>query len=212
MSEDLRILQNNKADSTRIVAQKPSNSEGFNGDIAVGNTANGSSLFAKISNAWYEFSSNESLEAFSQPISGSASYFPGGFHDTGTSNFLPLGRNLDEQGTFAGSGAENAEATLLLVYDARPISLTVRSTNNLGDSYIKIYSASNGLNINSSNTATLIETSSTINCASAHTAYTFSLSGNYILSAGNILAIQLVTTNNHNTICYSFTLDYDVVV
>ena len=36
MDRDLRILNNNKRDATRIVSRKPSSGEGNNGDIAVG--------------------------------------------------------------------------------------------------------------------------------------------------------------------------------
>ena len=52
MDRDLRILNNNKRDATRIVTRKPSDGEGSNGDIAVGNTAKGPMLFLKAKNRW----------------------------------------------------------------------------------------------------------------------------------------------------------------
>ena len=210
MNRDIRVLQNNKADVTKIVTQKPSNSEGVDGDIAVGNTANGSSLFAKIKNVWYEFSSNESFGDSAPRVQGSVSFIFGGYTDTGTSNFIPIGRHFDEVGTTDGSGTANQAVALLLPYDCRIISITLRSTAVLGDSNVKIYSAPDGANINSSATTHLIETSATVSCSVAHTTYRFDFSGHYTLPANNIAQFQLTTTNNQVNVNYILTLDYDI--
>ena len=53
MNREQRILNHNKRDATRIVSRKPSDSEGNNGDFAVGNTAQGPMLFSKSNNRWY---------------------------------------------------------------------------------------------------------------------------------------------------------------
>ena len=52
MNREQRILNHNKRDATRIVSRKPSNSEGNNGDFAVGNTAQGPMLYFKSQNKW----------------------------------------------------------------------------------------------------------------------------------------------------------------
>ena len=72
-----RILGHNKADRTKIVRRKPHDNEGADGDFAIGDTPGGVSLFAKIKNKWYEFSSNESLEGSSRRIQGVAFHFKG---------------------------------------------------------------------------------------------------------------------------------------
>ena len=59
MNRDIRLLQHRTSDATRIVIQKPFNSEGNNGDLAIGNTSDGIKLFAKINNRWYTFSADE---------------------------------------------------------------------------------------------------------------------------------------------------------
>ena len=214
MNRDIRVLQNNKADATKIVTQKPSNSEGVNGDIAVGNTANGSSLFAKIKNAWYEFSSNESFGDSVPRVQGSVSYIFGGFTENGTDNFLPIGRHFYEigQASVDGSGASNYSAALLLPYDCRIISVSLRSTVVLGNSNVKIYSAPDGANVTASSTTHLIETSETISCSTAHTVYRYNFSGHYTLPAGNIVLFRLITANNQVNVNFTLTLDYDVVV
>ena len=212
MNRDIRVLQNNKADATKIVTQKPSNSEGVNGDIAVGNTANGSSLFAKIKNVWYEFSSNESFGDSIPRVQGSVSYIFGGFTENGTSNFLPIGRHFHESGSMGGSGTENYSNALLLPYDCRVISISLRSTVVLGNSTIKIYSVPDNANVDSTSTTHLIETSETISCSTAHTVYRYNFSGHYTLQAGNLVAFQLTTGNNQVNVGFTLTLDYDVVV
>jgi hypothetical protein len=58
MDRETRALKNLKASFPTIVRRKPSPSEGFHGDIAIGNTADGIKLFVKIGGRWYTFSSD----------------------------------------------------------------------------------------------------------------------------------------------------------
>tara|TARA_R100000458_G_C8221167_1_gene205479 strand:+ start:169 stop:807 length:639 start_codon:yes stop_codon:yes gene_type:complete len=212
MNREERMLYNKKADVTKLVKMKPGNGEGKNGDLAVGNTANGTSLFAKISNKWYEFSSEESLGAFSQRITGSVSYEFGGYDDSGTGNFLTIGQHFSETSASPGDGTTNEAISLLLPYDCKIISLTVRSIVALGASTFKVYSAPDGANIDVSSTAHLVETSESVNASSANTAYTFNLKANYKLPAGNIAQFYLTTTGNQNHLNYVLTLDYDIPI
>jgi len=62
MNREQRILNHNKRDATRIVSRKPSNSEGNNGDFAVGNTAEGPMLFSKINNKWHSSKPKKNIE------------------------------------------------------------------------------------------------------------------------------------------------------
>ena len=55
MNREQRILDHTTRDATMIVSRKPSNTEGNNGDFAVGNTAQGPMLFTKVKNKWYGF-------------------------------------------------------------------------------------------------------------------------------------------------------------
>ena len=77
MDRESRLLSHNKANYTRLVTQKPSNAEGANGDFAVGSTANGIALFAKINNIWYEFAADVAMEEVSRESEESAVYTQG---------------------------------------------------------------------------------------------------------------------------------------
>ena len=56
MDRDTRILSHSKGYSPKIESRKPQNSDGRNGDIAVGNIRGGVKLFVKIGNQWHTFS------------------------------------------------------------------------------------------------------------------------------------------------------------
>ena len=62
MNIEERILDNTLRDATRIVSQKPHDSEGKDGDFAVGNTIDGTKLFAKVKNKWHAFSTRRPEE------------------------------------------------------------------------------------------------------------------------------------------------------
>ena len=56
MNREQRRLSNNTRDATRLVSRKPSDTEGNNGDFAVGDTAQGPMVYVKFSNKWHSFS------------------------------------------------------------------------------------------------------------------------------------------------------------
>lgn len=211
MNRGTRILEHNKADAMKIVSRKPSDTEGIEGDISVGSTANGVSLFAKIGNKWYEFSSNESFGDSTPRVQGSISYLIGGFADSGTSNFLPVGRHFYETGSMS-SGSSDYSNALLLPYDCRVLNLSVRATTALGASTAAIWTAVDGANINSGDTSYRAETSSSVNCSEANKGYNFAFSGGYKIPAKSVLAIQLNTANSQTKVSFVLTLDYDIPV
>ena len=71
MDRELRILNHNKRNATKIVSRKPSPSEGFNGDIYMGNTPDGIIMYAKVKNKWHGFkprTAKDSLSTFEGSI------------------------------------------------------------------------------------------------------------------------------------------------
>ncbi len=57
MDREVRILGNQSMDAIRIVRRKPFETEGRNGDLAMGTTSKGAVLYGKYNNKWYSFSS-----------------------------------------------------------------------------------------------------------------------------------------------------------
>jgi archaellum component FlaG (FlaF/FlaG flagellin family) len=55
-SREERLINYNKSYSPKIVKSKPSNLEGSEGDIAMGNTVSGMRLYIKLNNQWHAFS------------------------------------------------------------------------------------------------------------------------------------------------------------
>lgn len=214
MLRETRILEHNKADAMKIVSRKPSDTEGIEGDISIGSTANGVSLFAKIGNKWYEFSSNESIEKSNLRVKGSVSYVYGGYTDDGHSNFLPMNGSWVERTSI--DETYQGQNTMLLPYDCRVLSITVRSDVALGSTYFYLWHSSDGNNIDSSDTSTRGELSDTINCSAANTAYTFQFSGAYEIPAKSNLAVQINPNGGSNlgdhVLNFIITLDYDIPV
>lgn len=67
MDRELRILNHNKRNVAKTVSRKPSPSEGFNGDIYMGNTPDGIIMYAKVKNKWHGFkprTAKDSLPTF----------------------------------------------------------------------------------------------------------------------------------------------------
>ena len=70
--DKVRQLSVTKSYAPKIVKRKPSSSEGKEGDIALGLTAKGVKLYAKLGNRWYSFSSDEqALESVKDNINAS---------------------------------------------------------------------------------------------------------------------------------------------
>ena len=70
--DKVRQLSVTKSYAPKIVKRKPSSSEGKEGDIALGLTAKGIKLYAKLGNRWYSFSSDEqALESVKDNINAS---------------------------------------------------------------------------------------------------------------------------------------------
>ena len=70
--DKVRQLSTTKSYAPKIVKRKPSSSEGKEGDIALGLTAKGIKLYAKLGNRWYSFSSDEqALESVKDNINAS---------------------------------------------------------------------------------------------------------------------------------------------
>ena len=214
MNREERILNYNKADVTKIVTKKPSDTEGANGDFSIGSTANGVSLFAKINNKWHEFSSNDSLEANEPRIKGSVSYIYGGYFDTAHTNFLPMNGNLLESSSINES--VQTRCAMTLPYDCRVISVTVRADVAIGSTFFYLYHCSNGDFIDSSNNDDRGEKSSTINCIDANKAYTFQFSGNNVIKAKSNLAFQINANGGSDigdhSVNFAIILDYDTPV
>ena len=212
-----RLLGHNKANVTKIVSQKPSNSEGVDGDIAVGNTANGSSLFAKIKNVWYEFVSEESIE--SDTFVSTSSYLHGATV-VKDGNFIPLGGLSNAP---AGDLSESFQGytTYFLPHKARVLSLFIRSEIVLGNVQLELFSIGGGasLLVGIGENTHRIETASTVSCPVANTMYTIPFSGNYKLDAHSNIAIRINGANleidpddDGAHITYVLILDLDVPV
>ena len=90
MNREQRILNHNKRDVTRIVSRKPSNSEGNNGDFAVGNTAQGPMLFSKANNRWYSLEPKTVPARQDATFKGSLHMKSSGIHkyNTGVSDYF----------------------------------------------------------------------------------------------------------------------------
>ena len=70
--DKVRQLSTTKSYAPKIVKRKPSSAEGREGDIALGLTAKGIKLYAKLGNRWYSFSSDEqALESVKDNINAS---------------------------------------------------------------------------------------------------------------------------------------------
>lgn len=215
MNRETRLLQHHKADVTKIVTRKPSDTEGADGDLAVGNTANGVSLFSKINNKWYEFSSNESFGDVTPSIEGSVAYIHGSYATSSTTRFIPL-LGTGESATLAAS--DQGINTMILPYDCRIKSIMLRNDIALGNTYASIYKSDDGANIIVSDATAdfdnRIETSGTINVSSTNTAHTLQFSGDYIIPAKSNIAILVVTSTSSSAYILHFvlTLDYDIPV
>jgi len=219
MNREERILDHNKANVTKIVTKKPSNAEGSNGDINIGNTANGTSLFAKIKNKWYEFSSNESFSDRPTIIKGSMSIVHGcaisGGYGASTLAFLGMNGNDDVRQEI--TSALQMDHVMILPYPCRVISLTMRSEVYMGVTSVYLWSAQSGADILSSDTSLRGELSPITHRIHAGYAYTFTFSGEYKFLAGSSLAIelnanQLDETSLTTDLSWCLILDYDVPV
>jgi len=216
MNREERVLNHNKADVAKIVTRKPSGSEGAEGDIAIGHTANGTSLFAKIGNKWYEFSSNESFGEKELRVKGSISYIHGAWGDAGTSNtFLPMNGSSVKSDSI--DNTDVAINTMLLPFDCRVLSIMLRSDIALGSTSMYLWDSPSGGIIDSSDTSTRGELSPTINMSSAQTSYLFQFSGEYTIPARSNLAVQIFPNGGAGitgsfTANFAMVLDYDIPV
>tara|TARA_R100000152_G_C6727883_1_gene152933 strand:- start:155 stop:814 length:660 start_codon:yes stop_codon:yes gene_type:complete len=217
MNREERILAYNKADVTKIVTKKPSNTEGSNGDIYIGNTPSGTSLFAKIENKWYEFSSNESFNHRPSRIKGSVSFINGAFSTSGFSSSTPkfIGMNGYTSTSQNLTSALQVKHALILPYDCRVVSLSIRPDYYMGKTSIYLWSAESGENILSNDLNYRGELSYKTFSMSAGYTYTFPFSAEYDFSAGTSLAIQVLgnqlDAGSGNTDAnWVLTLDYDI--
>jgi len=195
MRREERILDHLKADKAKIVKRKPPDSEGHNGDIAIGNTPNGVSLFGKIDNKWYEFSSNLSMER--QPrVRGTAHHVIAefsmrtgapdmyvSFHQSGgTDAGEYLNPSLYADGT--------ALKSYLLPWPTRVLSCAFWAGPTLGNTTLDIRNVANGGQTDATNDNQLVE-SVTENLLSPFTTHDFIFSGDYTLPAGSQLYMRL---------------------
>tara|TARA_R110000824_G_scaffold79538_5_gene200324 strand:+ start:510 stop:1154 length:645 start_codon:yes stop_codon:yes gene_type:complete len=212
MNRDIRVLHNNKANNTKIVSQKPSNSEGFDGDIAVGNTANGSSLFAKIKNVWYEFSSNESFgENAHQIIEGSVAYTHGAYTTSATVTYVPFLGLAGTSGGGALASLEEGVNVMILPYDCRVKNIMIRSDIALGDTSAHVLSAVDGEYFSESLGDWTIDVSDTMNASAANTAYTLQFNKNVTIPRKSNIAVGISrSVQSAHTLHFVLTLDYDI--
>ncbi len=211
MNRDLEILKKNTADATMLVSRRPSDTDGHDGDIAMGATSSGVSLFMKVSNKWHEISSDESSDASTPAVRGTPFYINGGYDSSATNNFLPLADRKSEATGFGSGGSINHTTTIITPYTCRVLQLLVRSDTALGaNSQASLYKAVDGSNIEGS--GALIETSDAVNCQYANYVYSLNFSGDYDIPANNIIGVKLKTTGNQTKLVFTLVLDFDVIV
>lgn len=95
MNREQRILDHTKRDATMIVSRKPSNTEGNNGDFAVGNTAQGPMLFGKVKNKWYSFKPRTVPAKQDEIFEGNVYIVPIRAEGTSASNLNPKWVSID---------------------------------------------------------------------------------------------------------------------
>ena len=227
MDRESRLLSHNKANYTRLVTQKPSNAEGANGDFAVGSTANGIALFAKINNIWYEFAADVAMEEVSR-VAGTAWHIYNAFNNDHNDHtfFVALNRSTNTYGSLTSGDVSDFTSShcLLLPYDTRVISMSVWGQPVLGDVTVSIHNVPNGSKVNSSDSTQLVETSPTVNFGAAYKTRTINFSGNYTLKAGSQMYVKFVVNGGSNVtwtgqgegdsynMSFILTLDFDVPV
>ena len=225
MDREKRILDHLKADKAKIVRRKPFDSEGHNGDIAIGNTASGVSLFSKINNKWHEFSSDFSMERHPR-VKGTAWHF----YEAGASDdhtfFMPLNGGGNVHNIISGGTSTDYSAShvLLLPFDTRVLTMSLWGAPVLGSVTVSVYNVPNGTRADSADTSQLIETSPIALFGTAHTTRTITFSGDYILKAGSGMYLRFRMNDGNQVLWdgqdegdyYSFsfvlTLDLDVAV
>ena len=207
MDRDLRILNNNKRDATRIVSRKPSSGEGSNGDIAVGDTAKGPMLFLKVKNRW------KSLKPRSVPPRQDIT-FEGGVHlvySAGVSatsiGWIRLAGTTDihsSHGAAATNGNDNQELAMLMPYNATIKRFTIRATNGSipenttirlfilkdGETNWDTNSSTSNAGPDSSSSSYAIEAS--VNIAELEKAYNILLDDGYIIPKDSLIMMFLL--------------------
>ena len=220
LSKDERLLNHFKSNNTMLVTRKPSDTEGANGDFAVGQTPKGVSFYAKIKNKWYEFSSDESLEIkneyFKTTINifhGTPYYIMGAADDADDGEFIPLSGNTTGAGGTITTGSSGTALTAYLPHRGRIMSIYIRGEIALGNVYFELFKQSGGgsLEVDDSNDNTgLYETSSTVSCTTANKMYTIPFSGNIFHDEGTEIALRYKGNDNAN-ITYTLVLDLDIL-
>ena len=225
MNRKERILGHTKANLTSIVSKKPSDTEGDNGDFAVGITIGGVSLFAKINNKWYEFASDTSMETTPR-VRGTAWHFHEAAHTNNHTFFVQLnGFGIVGDSVDGGDAADYTDAAVLILpFDTRVLTMSLWGAPVLGDVTVSIYNVPNGTRADSSVASQFTEISSTVNFSAAYTTQTINFSGDYTLKAGSGMYIKFIVNGGENPtwigqdegekFVFSFilTLDLDVPV
>ena len=225
MNRKERILGHTKANLTSIVSKKPSDTEGDNGDFAVGSTASGVSLFSKINNKWYEFASDTSMETTPR-VRGTAWHFHEAAHTNNHTFFVQLnGFGIVGDSVDGGSAADYTDAAVLILpFDTRVLTMSLWGAPVLGSVTVSVYNVPNGTRADSADTSQLIETSPIALFGTAHTTRTITFSGDYILKAGSGMYLRFRMNDGNQVLWdgqdegdyYSFsfvlTLDLDVPV
>ena len=206
MDRDLRILNNNKRDATRIVSRKPSDGEGSNGDIAMGNTAQGPMLFSKISNRWKSFKPRSVPPRQDATFEGGANLVFISWDRTYSTDMLHLADTT--AGLYGGTqtnGGDNQEKAMLMPYNATIKRFTIRV--DVGDvpenTTIALYILRNGetnwdtnsetINVHahdSSVSSYAIEAS--VNIAELEKAYNILLDDGYIIPKDSLIMMFLL--------------------
>ena len=141
-----RILGHQKADNIKFVRYKPSDNEGNNGDLAIGTTSNGTSLFAKVNNKWYEFASEESISK-SSVFKGTLVYDRGYAYEIYNYQFIPIGgvsQNARSDLTEAWQGYN----TVSLAFPTRIHSFRFRINRSMGTGvYFELFKRADGADL-----------------------------------------------------------------
>ena len=216
MDRDIRILNSNKRDATRIVTRKPSNGEGENGDIAVGGTAKGPMLFVKAKNIWKSLKPRSVPPVEDSTFEGNilCSTVSWNITDAGASStWIPLGA-----GDYIGGqkyevaaqtdGSENSELAMLAPHDITIKNFSIRTNSNLptGTTIFRLYvlkdratnwdTNSAGSAVTTNDTSSSYAMQASVDITELNTSYNVPFDNTYIIKKNSLSMIHAYNCDN----------------
>ena len=221
MDREQRILDYNKRDTTMIVSRKPSPSQGNNGDLAAGNTAQGPMLFSKVNNKWYSIKPRKVPARQDVTFEGAINLIYGSWIPTYAGSWLALGATFETQHYQQNApkdSSDNEKLAMFLNHDTSIKNFTLRSSSAIGNTTIRLYvleeggsdwDTESGSSYIGSSGPSFVE-SVTVNVSEAGKLYNFKFNKEYKIPKYSLVMMHAtVTTTGGTSIIYQIQLEFD---